>query len=54
MLLSGRMRARNNDSTWAYKVMRNAGYSYNSNPHKNIYLSQTNAGPCFFMKKKDF
>lgn len=54
MLLTGRMRARNNDSEWAYKVMKNAGYSYNNHPTKDTYLSQTNAGPCFFIKKTDF
>ena len=54
MTLSGRMRARRNDKKWGYKVMRNAGYSYNANPVKSVYLSQTNAGPCFFCSKKDF
>ena len=54
MTLSGRMRARRNDEKWGYKVMRNAGYSYNANPIKNVYFSQTNAGPCFFCTKKDF
>lgn len=54
MTLSGRMRARRNDEKWGYKVMRNAGYSYNANPEKSVYLSQTNAGTCFFCSKKDF
>lgn len=54
MTVSGRMLARRDDGKWAYKVMRNSGYSYNSAPSKDIYLSQTNAGPCFFMKKNDF
>lgn len=54
MLITGRMRARNNDSVWAYKVMRNAGYSYNNHPIKDTYLSQTNAGPCFLIKKTNF
>lgn len=54
MTLSGRMRARRNDEKWGYKIMRNAGYSYNANPIKSVYLSQTNAGPCFFCTKKDF
>ena len=54
MTLSGRMRARRKDNQWGYKVMRNAGYSYNANPVKSVYLSQTNAGPCFFCSKKDF
>ena len=54
MTLSGRMLARSNDNIWGYKVMRNSGYSYNSNPIKDIYLSQTNAGACFLIKKTDF
>ena len=54
MTLSGRMRARRNDDIWGYKVMRNAGYSYNANPIKSVYWSQTNAGPCFLSAKKSF
>lgn len=54
MTLSGRMRARRHDNTWAYKVMSSTGYSYNKNPEYGTYLSQTNAGPCFFCKKSDF
>ena len=54
MAVSGRMVARSNDEIWGYKVMRNAGYSYNETPHKDVYWSQTNAGPCFFCRKKDF
>lgn len=54
MTLSGRMRARRHDNTWAYKVMSSTGYSYNKNPHNRAYLSQTNAGPCFFCRKSDF
>lgn len=50
MFISGRMRARHNDG-WGYKVMKTAGYSYNSNPIANVYKSQTNAGPCFLCKK---
>ena len=54
MAISGRMLARQDDGKWAYRVMRNAGYSYNSNPSNDVYWSQTNAGPCFFCRKKDF
>lgn len=54
MTISGRMLARQDDKKWAYKVMRNAGYSYNANPTKEVYLSTTNAGPCFFCKKENF
>lgn len=39
---------------WAYKVLRTGGFSYNNNPVKPVYESTTNAGPCFFCKKKDF
>ena len=54
MCMSGRMRGRKDDGKWGYKVMRNAGYSYNKNPRKPSYLSQTNAGACFLCRKKDF
>lgn len=54
MFVSGRMVARKNDGEWGYKVMRNSGYSYNNSPESGVYLSQTNAGPCFFCKKNDF
>ena len=54
MTMSGRMRPRKDDGVWGYKVMRTAGYSYNSNPVKPTYLSQTNAGACFFCRKTDF
>lgn len=54
MMLSGRMLARKNDGKWGYKVMRNSGYSYNNHPKPGVYWSQTNAGPCFFCRKKDF
>lgn len=54
MTLSGRMRARRFDRIWGYKVMRTGGYSYNKYPQKKTYLSQTNAGPCFFCRKADF
>lgn len=54
MKLSGRMVDRKDDGKWGYKVMRNSGYSYNAAPKPGIYLSQTNAGPCFFCKKENF
>lgn len=54
MFISGRMKARKDDGLWGYKVMRNSGYSYNNSPKSGVYLSQTNAGPCFFCKKEDF
>lgn len=54
MAISGRMFPRYFDRKWGYKVMRNAGYSYNANPLKGTYLSNTNAGPCFLCKKSTF
>lgn len=39
---------------WGYKVMWNGGFSYCNHPVKPVYESQTNAGPCFFCRKKDF
>ncbi len=53
MTLSGRVKARRHDKRWGYKVMRNAGYSYNKFPAP-VMLSQTNAGPCFLCRKSDF
>lgn len=54
MTFSGRMRARRNDNVWGYKIMRNAGYSYNKTPKQDVYLSQTNAGACYLCRKDDF
>lgn len=54
MSLSCRMLPRKDDKKWAYKVMRNSGYSYNSSPSQDVYMSQTNAGPCFLCSKEDF
>lgn len=54
MTLSGRMRARRGDREWGYKVMANAGYSYNASPQEEVYRSQTNAGACFLCSKANF
>ena len=54
MFVSGRMVPRRDDGRWAYKILRTGGFSYNNNPRKNVYESQTNAGPCFFCKKETF
>lgn len=54
MAISGRMLARRDDGKWGYKVMRNAGYSYNMNPKSEVYRSQTNAGACFLGTKDGF
>lgn len=39
---------------WGFKVLSTAGFSYINNPKKAVYESQTNAGPCFLCRKKDF
>lgn len=54
MSISGRMIDRKDDGKWGYKVMSNSGYSYNRNPKPGVYLSQTNAGPCFLCLKDTF
>lgn len=40
--------------TEAYKVIRSGGFGYNSNPTKDFYWSESNAGPCFMCRKADF
>lgn len=52
--LTGREVPRLFDDGWSYKVLRTAGFSYNNNPSKSVYKSQTGAGPCFMCRKKDF
>lgn len=54
MAISGRMVARRDDGRWGYKVMRDAGYSYNMAPESGVYWSQTNAGACCLCRKTDF
>lgn len=54
MAISGRMVARRDDGRWGYKVMRDAGYSYNMAPESGVYWSQTNAGACCLCRKIDF
>ena len=54
MLISGRMWPRKDDKTWGYRVMVNSGYSYNNAPSEDVYMSETNAGPCFLCSKSDF
>ena len=52
--LLGKELCRLGDKRWAFKVLRTAGFSYNNNPTKQVYESQSNAGPCFFCRKEDF
>ena len=53
MALIGKSYARKSDG-WAYKALRNGGYSYNEDPVEKTCLSQLNAGPCFFCSKEVF
>lgn len=41
---------RKNDG-WAFKVMRNAGYTYNEHPTQNVLPSESAAGACMLIKK---
>lgn len=52
--MTGREVCRFFGSSWAYKVLPTAGFSYLNNPRKGVYESQTNAGPCFLCRKADF
>ena len=52
--LTGKEVCRPFGQKWGYKVLRTGGFSYNNNPTKAVYQSQTNAGPCFLMRKRDF
>lgn len=54
LTLSGKEVCRPFGQKWGYKVLDTAGFSYNNNPVKPVYRSQTNAGPCFLCRKKDF
>lgn len=38
------------DKKWAFRVRNNASYSYNNNPQKEVYFSQTAAGACSLWK----
>lgn len=39
---------------WIYRILPSGGFKYNTAPTKDFYWSETNAGPCFLCKKKDF
>lgn len=36
---------------WAFKVKKNGAFSYHNNPRKDLYLSQSCAGPVWMIKK---
>ena len=52
--LTGREVCRLTGDKWANKVLKTGGFSYNNNPSKAVYESQTNAGPCIFCRKDIF
>lgn len=52
--LTGKEKSLFHNKRWGYKVIRTAGFAYNNNPIRDVYESQTNAGPCFLCRKKDF
>ena len=52
--LTGREVLRLFDDEWSYKVLRTTGFSYNNNPRKAVYKTQTGSGPCFLCRKEDF
>lgn len=54
MTVSGRMRARRRDNAYGNKIMCTTGFSYNQNPIKKVYVSQSNSGNCFLCRKDDF
>lgn len=39
---------------WAFKIRRSSHYSYNNNPKRGVYLSQSSAGPISMIKKSAF
>lgn len=40
--------------TWAFKIHSNGSFSYNNHITKDVYLSQSAAGPCALWKKQAF
>lgn len=40
------------DDGWAFKILRNSHYTYNSSPKEKILYSQSAAGACCLMKKE--
>lgn len=54
MTVSGRMRARRRDNVYGNQLMCTTGFSYNQNPTKDAYVSQSNSGNCFLCRKEDF
>lgn len=42
------------DDDWAFKINPNSSFSYNNNPTKEVYLSQSAAGPAALWKTNSF
>lgn len=42
------------DDGWAFKIMRNASYTYNSKPSKTVLPTESAAFPCLLVKKSVF
>lgn len=42
------------DDGWAFRIMRNSGYTYNSNPKADVMPSESAAGPCCLIKKEAY
>lgn len=42
------------DDGWAFKVMRNSGYTYNAQPRTDVLLTESAAGPCMLIKKSAY
>jgi len=40
------------DDGWAFRVMRNGGYTYNRKPHEDVLPTESAAGPCLLIKTK--
>ena len=39
---------------WAFRIMRNSGYTYNNNPKSDVLPTESAAGPCMLIKKKSY
>lgn len=42
------------DDKWAFKIHQTGNFSYNNNPSKDVYLSQSAAGPCSLWRMDAF
>ncbi len=40
------------DDGWAFRIMRNASYTYNVSPSRNVLPTESAAGACLLIKKK--